>query len=156
VNAKAAVDKAKALDELAMTEEKIAVGLQKVDPGAISDLKVAKAVQNRQAADATLKQSQAGVNEALAAQSQADAAHRVKDWKSARVNHCVGFRETSQGSERDIFRFRRALKATSMPGAVNLSSRLGTVTVRWAVALTLDYWRSMCEIAQILHNPHAR
>jgi membrane fusion protein (multidrug efflux system) len=74
VNAKAAVEKAKALDELAMTEEKIAVGLQKVDPGAISDLKVAKAVQNRQAADATLRQSQAGVNEALAAQSQADAA----------------------------------------------------------------------------------
>jgi len=74
VNAKFAVEKAKAQDDLAMTEEKIAVGLQKVDTGAISELKVAKAVQSRQAADAALNQSKAGVIEALASQGQADAA----------------------------------------------------------------------------------
>src|SRR5262249_28807951 len=70
----AAADKAKAEDNLAVTEEKIALDLRKVDPGAISDLKVAKAVQNRQAADAALKQAEAAVGEAVAAQGQADAA----------------------------------------------------------------------------------
>jgi multidrug resistance efflux pump len=69
--AKAAAEKAKALDDLAITEEKIAVDLQKVDVGAISELRVVKARQNRQAADASLKQAQAGVGEALAAQDQA-------------------------------------------------------------------------------------
>jgi multidrug resistance efflux pump len=73
-NASAAVQKAKAQDDLAITEEKIAVSLQKVDVGAISELKVAKAVQNRQAADASLKQAQAGLGEAQAGLGQADAA----------------------------------------------------------------------------------
>jgi multidrug resistance efflux pump len=76
-NARAALVKAKAQDELAVTEEKIAVGLQKVDSGAISDLKVAKAVQNRQAADASVNQAQAGVTEAVAGKEQADAALAV-------------------------------------------------------------------------------
>jgi multidrug resistance efflux pump len=73
-NADSAVVKAKAQDDLAITEEKIAVSLQKVDVGAISELKVTKAVQNRQAADAALKQAQAGLAEAKAGLSQADAA----------------------------------------------------------------------------------
>jgi multidrug resistance efflux pump len=72
--ARDAVQQAKAQDDLAVTEEKIAVSLQKVDPGAISDLNVAKAVQSRQAADAALKEKQDGVNQALAGQAQAEAA----------------------------------------------------------------------------------
>jgi membrane fusion protein, multidrug efflux system len=73
VNARSALTKSMADDELAKTDETIAVGLQKTDPGAISELKVAKAVQNRQAADAAVAQAQAGVNEALAGKQQADA-----------------------------------------------------------------------------------
>jgi multidrug resistance efflux pump len=71
-SARAGVDKAKAQDDLARTEEKIALNLKKMDPGAISELKVAKARQNRKATDAALKQAEAGVGEALAAQQQAD------------------------------------------------------------------------------------
>jgi multidrug resistance efflux pump len=72
-NAQAALVKAKAEDDLAKTEEQIALNLRKVDAGAISVLKVAKAVQNRQAADAAVKQAEAGVGEAQAARQQADA-----------------------------------------------------------------------------------
>ncbi len=72
-NARAAVNKAKAQDDLARTEEKIALNLRKMDSGAISELKVARAQQNRKAADAAVKQAEAGVGEALAAQQQADA-----------------------------------------------------------------------------------
>ncbi len=73
VSARSALTKSMADDELAKTDETIAVGLQKTDPGAISELKVAKAVQNRQAADAGVAQAQAGVNEAVAGKQQADA-----------------------------------------------------------------------------------
>jgi multidrug resistance efflux pump len=72
-NAQAAAKKAKALDDLAITEEKIAVNLRKVDTGAISELKVAKAVQNRLAADASLKQAEAAVGQAVAAEREAEA-----------------------------------------------------------------------------------
>ena len=89
-NARAALTKAKALDDLAKTEEQIAVGLQKVDAGAISDLKVAKAVQNRQAMDAGVKQARPesvrqlqpkhrptpGLAVAQSTQQQAEAAER--------------------------------------------------------------------------------
>src|SRR5262249_8123697 len=44
-----------------------------MDAGAISTLKVTKAVQDREAADAALKQAQSGVEEAEAAVQQADA-----------------------------------------------------------------------------------
>jgi multidrug resistance efflux pump len=70
-NARAGVAKAKAADELAITEATIALNLQKADPGAISDLNVKKAVQNRQATDAALKQVTTAVGEASAAQAQA-------------------------------------------------------------------------------------
>jgi multidrug resistance efflux pump len=73
VNAQAALTRAKAEDDLARTEEKIALDLRKADPGAISDLKVAKAVQNRAAKDAAVKQAEAGVGQAAAALQQADA-----------------------------------------------------------------------------------
>lgn len=82
VAAQSADDKAKAQDKLAKIEEQIALNVQKQDPGAISDLKVAKAVQDRQAADAALQQAEAGVNESKAAQQQATAgvagAHAAK------------------------------------------------------------------------------
>jgi multidrug resistance efflux pump len=73
VNAQAALTRQKAEDELAKTEEKIALDLRKMDAGAISDLKVAKAVQNRAAKDAAVKQAEAGVSQAAAALQQADA-----------------------------------------------------------------------------------
>lgn len=72
-NAQAEVNKAIAADELAKTEEKIALNLQKADAAAISVLQVTKAVQNRQAADASLKAAQTAVDEANAGVQQAEA-----------------------------------------------------------------------------------
>jgi multidrug resistance efflux pump len=72
-NAQAGVVKARASDELARTEEKIALNLQKMDAGAISTLRVTQAVQNRDAADAALKQAQTGADEAQAGVQQAQA-----------------------------------------------------------------------------------
>lgn len=72
-SAQAGVVKAKASDDLAKTEEKIALNLQKIDAGSISTLKVAQAVQNREAADAAVKQAQAGADEAEAGVQQAEA-----------------------------------------------------------------------------------
>jgi hypothetical protein len=72
----ATVDKAKAADDLAKTEEQIALNLQKIDAGAISTLKVTQAVQNREAADATLKQADTGIDQAKAEQQQAEAGVR--------------------------------------------------------------------------------
>src|SRR5262249_23519847 len=70
----AAVRKAKASDDLARTEEQIALSLQKSDAGAISTLKVTQAVQNRVAADAAVKQSEADYLPAQAAQRAKEAA----------------------------------------------------------------------------------
>ncbi len=72
-NAEAGVVKAKAADDLAKTEEQIALNLQKTDAGAISVLRVTQAVQSREAADATLQSAETGVNEAKAALQQAEA-----------------------------------------------------------------------------------
>ncbi len=72
-NAEAGVAKAKAADDLAKTEEQIAVNLQKTDAGAISALRVTQAIQSREAADATLKSAETGINEAQAALQQAEA-----------------------------------------------------------------------------------
>lgn len=72
-NSQASVLKAKAADDLAKTEEQIAVNLQKTDAGAISALRVTQAVQSREAADATLQSAETGVNEAQAALQQAEA-----------------------------------------------------------------------------------
>lgn len=71
-NAVAGLNKAKAQDDLAKTEEQIALNLQK-EPGAISTLKVTQAVQNRAAADAAVSQAEAGVTQAQSAQRQAEA-----------------------------------------------------------------------------------
>jgi multidrug resistance efflux pump len=71
VNAQSALAKAKASDDLAKTQEQIALNLQKADSGAISVLKVTEAVQNRLAADAAVNQAEAGVNQAKAGEQQA-------------------------------------------------------------------------------------
>ncbi len=70
-SAQSALNKAKAQDNLAKTEEQIALNLQKMDSGAISTLKVTQATQNRLAADAGVKQAEAGVTQAQAAEQQA-------------------------------------------------------------------------------------
>lgn len=71
-DSQAGVTRAKAADDLAKTEELIALNLQKSDAGAISTLRVTQTVQNRQAADAALKQAETGVNQAEAALLQAE------------------------------------------------------------------------------------
>jgi multidrug resistance efflux pump len=72
-HAEEAVTKARAADDLARTEEQIALNLQKMDAGAISTLKVTQAVQNREAADASVKEAQSGAKEAQAGKRQAEA-----------------------------------------------------------------------------------
>ncbi len=71
-NAKAGLAKAIAADELAKTQEKIALNTQRANVGAISVLQVAQAVQSRQEADAAVGQAQASVRQAQAAQNQAE------------------------------------------------------------------------------------
>lgn len=70
-NAKANLNKANAADDLAKTQEKIALNTQRADAAAISVLKVAEAVQTRVEADAAVQQAEAGVGQAEAAQQQA-------------------------------------------------------------------------------------
>src|SRR5579872_1611049 len=72
-NAQANLNKAKAGDELAKTQEQIALNIQRADVAAISKLKVAEAVQQRQEADAAVGQAQAGVAQSEAAAQQAEA-----------------------------------------------------------------------------------
>jgi multidrug resistance efflux pump len=73
VNAQANLNKVNAQDDLAITQEQIALNLQKMDSGAISTLKVAEATQNRHAADAALNQAEAALTEAQASQQQTQA-----------------------------------------------------------------------------------
>jgi membrane fusion protein (multidrug efflux system) len=73
-NAQANLDKAKAADELAKTQEQIALNIQRADKAAISVLNVAKATQERQEADAAVQQAAAGVVQAQASAQQAAAA----------------------------------------------------------------------------------
>lgn len=63
-NAEAGVLKAKASNDLAKTEEQIAVNLQKTDAGAIRSFRVTQAIQSRKAADATLQAEATEVDEA--------------------------------------------------------------------------------------------
>lgn len=73
-NAQANLAKAKAADELAKTQEQIALNIQRADKAAISVLNVAKATQERQEADAAVQQAEAGVAQAEASAQQAAAA----------------------------------------------------------------------------------
>ena len=72
-DSEAGVLKAKAADDLAKTEEQIAVNLQKTDAGAISALRVTQSVQSREAADASLQAAGTAVAQARAALQQAEA-----------------------------------------------------------------------------------
>jgi len=77
-NAKANLNKTIAADDLAKTQEKIALSTQRADAGAISVLKVAEAVQTHVEADAAVDQAQAGLVQAQssvpAVQAQLDEA----------------------------------------------------------------------------------
>jgi membrane fusion protein (multidrug efflux system) len=76
-NAQANLAKAMAADDLAKTQEQIALNIQRADKAAISLLNVAKAAQERQEADAAVQQAGAGVAQAQAAAGQATAAVHV-------------------------------------------------------------------------------
>jgi membrane fusion protein, multidrug efflux system len=73
-NAEANLVKVKAADELAKTQEQIALNIQRQDKAAISMLNVAKATQEREQADAAVLQAEAGVAQTQAAAQQAAAA----------------------------------------------------------------------------------
>ena len=73
-NAEANLAKVKAADELAKTQEQIALNIQRQDKAAISVLNVAKATQEREQADAAVLQAEAGLAQAQAAALQAAAA----------------------------------------------------------------------------------
>jgi multidrug resistance efflux pump len=73
-NAQANLGKAKAADELAKTQEQIALNIQRQNAAAISQLNVAKAVQERQEADAAVQQAAAAVTQSQASEKQAAAA----------------------------------------------------------------------------------
>jgi multidrug resistance efflux pump len=70
-NAQANLNKAKAGDELAKTQEQIALNIQRANVAAISQLKVAEAKQQRQEADAAVQQATAAVTQSQAAEQQA-------------------------------------------------------------------------------------
>jgi multidrug resistance efflux pump len=76
-NAQASLTKAKAADELAKTQEQIALNIQRQNAAAISQLNVAKATQERQEADAAVQQAVAGLAQSQASQQQAAAAVQV-------------------------------------------------------------------------------
>lgn len=76
-NAQASLAKAKAADELAKTQEQIALNIQRLDKAAISALNVAKATQERGEADAAVQQAEAGLVQAQASALQAATAVQV-------------------------------------------------------------------------------
>ena len=76
-NAEANLAKAKAADELAKTQEQIALSIQRQDKAAISVLNVAKATQEREQADAAVQQAEAAVVQAQSSALQASAAVQV-------------------------------------------------------------------------------
>jgi membrane fusion protein (multidrug efflux system) len=76
-NSEANLAKTKAADELAKTQEQIALNIQRQDKAAISVLNVAKATQERQQADAAVQQAEAAVVQAKSSALQAAAAVQV-------------------------------------------------------------------------------
>jgi multidrug resistance efflux pump len=76
-NAEANLAKTKAADELAKTQEQIALNIQRQDKAAISVLNVAKATQEREQADAAVQQAEAAVVQAKSSALQAAAAVQV-------------------------------------------------------------------------------
>jgi membrane fusion protein, multidrug efflux system len=120
-NAQANLDKAKAADELAKTQEQIALNIQRADKAAISVLNVAKATQERQQADAAVQQAVAGVVQAQASAQQAAAA-----LQTARSN------VPAVEAQLDDARFNLAQCKMVAPGdgyVVNWQVQIGTMLV---------------------------
>jgi multidrug resistance efflux pump len=111
-NAQAGVVKARASDDLARTDEQIALKLRKMDAGAISELKVTEAVQNRKAADAALKQAQTGADEAQAGVQQAEAG--VNQARAAVLQSEAGLGEAQAGQQQAEAADRQARFALQM------------------------------------------
>jgi multidrug resistance efflux pump len=111
-NAQAGFTKARAADDLARTEEQIALNLQKMDAGAISTLKVTQAVQNREASAAALKQAQTGAQEAQAGVQQADAG--VNQARAAVLQAEAGLAEARSGQQQAEAADRQARFALKM------------------------------------------
>jgi membrane fusion protein, multidrug efflux system len=76
-NAQASLVKARAADDLAKTQEQVALNIQRQDKAAISVLNVAKATQERAEADAAVQQAEAGLAQTQASAQQAEAAVRT-------------------------------------------------------------------------------
>jgi membrane fusion protein, multidrug efflux system len=74
MNAQANLAKAKAADQLAKTQEQIALNIQRDNAAAISKLTVAQATQQRQEADAAVAQAEAAVLQAASAVTVAESA----------------------------------------------------------------------------------
>ncbi len=146
-SAQSALAKAKAQDDLAKTEEQIALNLQKMDAGAVSTLKVAQAVQNSQAADAAVKEADAGVTQARAAEQQAvaglAAAQSAQQQAEAAARQAAFALKVAEGSvpgvqaQLDDARFNRdqcKMYAPSDGFVVNWQVQEGTMLVPMPVA----------------------
>jgi multidrug resistance efflux pump len=112
-NAQAGIAKARAADDLARTEEQIALNLRKMDTGAISTLRVTQAVQNREAADAALRQAQTGAAEAQAGVQQAEAGvHQaqaaVQQAEAGQAEAQAGQRQTEAAERQARFAWKMA------------------------------------------------
>ena len=126
VNAQANVTKVKAADELAKTQEQIALNIQRANAGAISVLNVAKARQEREQADAAVQQAEAGVIQAQAAALQAAAAVQVAQSNVPTIE-----------AQLDDARFNLAQCQMTAPGdgyVVNWQVQVGTMIVPAPVA----------------------
>lgn len=126
VNAQANVTKVKAADELAKTQEQIALNIQRGNAGAISVLNVAKARQAREEADAAVQQAEAGVTQAQASALQAAAAVQVAKSNVPTVE-----------AQLDDARFNLAQCKVTAPGdgyVVNWQVQVGTMLVPAPIA----------------------
>ena len=125
-NAQANVTKAKAADELAKTQEQIALNTQRAYAGAISVLDVAKARQEREEADAAVQQAEASVTQAQASALQAAAAVQVAQSNVPTIE-----------AQLDDARFNLAQCKMTAPGdgyVVNWQVQVGTMVVPAPIA----------------------
>ena len=100
-NAQASLVKAKAANELAKTQEQIALNIQRADKAAISQLNVAKATQERQEAEAAVQQADAAVAQAQASAQQAEAAVQNGQKQRSGSGSAIGRRAVQPGSVQD-------------------------------------------------------
>ena len=125
-NAQANVTKVMAADELAKTQEEIALNIQRANAGAISVLNVAKAKQEREQADAAVQQAEAGVTQAQASALQAAASVQTAQSNVPTIE-----------AQLDDARFNLAQCKMTAPGdgyVVNWQVQVGTMVVPAPVA----------------------